>query len=465
MKLHKLFPFLQNQRGIALLVVMGSVTILTYLIVDFTFETKVNKMRVHNVTDRTQARLTAEAGLNIAMARIKLYQEARNLYEQNENIQNIIDLSVLEESIRNPDFMFPVPVIEGQMNQQAQSAVQDFNLDSLLQGNLHVNIASVSGFLNPNNMRFEPPPPEDEFSDQNDQGRWRDEPDEDEGPSAQEVIEETLIETLREAMERKSEEDDIFDMRYGNLDPVLLIKELKYFVNHPDDFDDPERGEIESLYRLNDVTAKHAPLTSLEELYLLEGWSDAIVDLIKDRLTVHEVSIIQVNELTENQLRVLFPEITDFQIEEFFRYRDGDPERNERPRPFQSQTDFQNLIVERLGVLDQQSFEQLMSSFEAAGLSIGVAGKLFRVTSSATFNRATYTLEAYVDLPIKPQPPAPPRQPGPGQGEDRPRENENDPDQDQFPDDSPAEGRPDPDEAPERPLEFLTPRAVEIRRI
>lgn len=469
--MQKLFNFSQKsnrEQGIALLMVMSSITILTYIIIDFTFETQVNKMRVHNITDRMQARLTAEAGLNLALARIRLYQEARNMYEQSEAIQGMIDLSVLEDSIRNPDFMYPIPIIDRDMDQRTISAINDFNDDSLISGELMVTISSVSGFLNPNNMRVRPLTPEEEELQEEERWGTRERQREDDGPSPQEFTEQTLIETLEDAMEKRREEDDLFDLRYGNLDARLLIKEIKFYINHPDDFQDSERAEIEAMYRANDIRPKHAPLTSLDELYLLEGWDDEIVNLIKDRLTVHEVSVIQVNELTENQLRVLFPEITEFQVEEFFRYRDGDTERNERPRPFQNASEFKELVVNRLSIINEESYEDLISAFESAGLTIGVAGKLFRVRSMASFNRATYNLEAYIDVPIKPLPPLPPREDSRGRNnEDQAPDGDRTQRPDEFIDEEEelSRGQRSDEEEDTRPLEFLPPRAVEIRRI
>lgn len=437
-----------KQQGIALLVVMGSITILTYLIVDFTFETHVNKLRVHNVSDRLQARLTAEAGLNVALARIRLYQEARNLYEKNQALQEMVDLSILEESIRNPDFIMPIPLIEQHMTQTAISAINEFNNDSLLPGELHVSITAVGGFLNPNNLRY---PQREEGSRERDFINDQDE----QRASPQELIEQRLVDALTQAMERKREEDDFFDARYGNLDPRLLVKELKFYVNHPNDFNEPERAEIEALYLRENIRPKHAPMTSLEELYRLQGWDDEIVNLIKNRLTVHEVSVIQVNELTEEQLKIIFPEITDFQIEEFFKYRDGDPERDEPPRPFRSASDFRSVVINHLAIVSEEVYDDIISSFESAGLSISVAGKLFRVRSRAHFNRAEYTLKAYIDLPVKPTP----------EPDDQENEEENNNQVDEFGNPIETEQEGENEEQEEHPIEFLPPRAVEIRRL
>ena len=51
----KMKKILNNDRGVALLLIMGSITILTYVLADFTFGTKLNKIRVQNIQDKLQA--------------------------------------------------------------------------------------------------------------------------------------------------------------------------------------------------------------------------------------------------------------------------------------------------------------------------------------------------------------------------------------------------------------------------
>ena len=70
---------LKNENGIALLMVMGVIAILTFLLADFTFETKLNKIKIYNQQDKIQALLNAESGINFAQAKLRLYQEGKNL--------------------------------------------------------------------------------------------------------------------------------------------------------------------------------------------------------------------------------------------------------------------------------------------------------------------------------------------------------------------------------------------------
>ena len=54
---------MSSEQGIALLMVMGVIAILTFLLADFTFETKLNKIKIYNQQDKIQARLNAESQL------------------------------------------------------------------------------------------------------------------------------------------------------------------------------------------------------------------------------------------------------------------------------------------------------------------------------------------------------------------------------------------------------------------
>lgn len=441
---------LKNQNGVAILMVLTSVAILAFLLADFSFETKVNQLKVYNQQDQLQARLNAEAGLSMAMSKLRLYQEARNLLEKNENLKGTIQPSMIESLLLQP-FMYPVPLPAGAGGLE-QSALAEFEENVLFDGELTLQISQVSGFLNPNNLRLQPKGAGGEDQDPIDQ-------DQDENKKSPEAyMEGKLLETLQQLMEDRREIDQVFDIQYGNLDPELLIKELKFYVNDLDAFQDVERGEIEARYLADDIIPKHAPLSSLDEMHLLIGWPDEIVNMLKPHLTVHEVSIIAVNELTVSQLKILFPDITPIQIEEFLKHVNGDPDLNIEAQEFKSADDFKQVIVSKLGITGPEDYDSRIKEFEQAGVKIDVAGKLYRVESSGKKGRAIYNLVAIVDMPIKPTV-AKPTTPAP---------NEPDPDQppeDEFSPDFPPPPTPPPgaDEAKPEPQELLLPRVVEIR--
>jgi hypothetical protein len=436
-------PLIQQESGMAILMVMTAITLLTFLLADFTFETKLNKLKSYNLQDKIQAKLNAEAGLRFAMAKLRIYKEARNTLEKNKSAQGMIQPSTLEAVAVQP-FVFPLPV-PAKANLIQKTAIEDFVKDTLLKGELSVTISSVSGFLNPNNLRIAPKSDEESQQEQSDEEKAKD---------PQVFIETKLVEMITQTLQQKREQDDQFDALYGNLDPMMLVKELKFFVNAENAYDEPERAEFEALYNSKNITPKHAPLTSLDELHLLDGWNDALIDLVKDRLTVHEVGVIQINEITKDQLKLLFPDASEEQLEEFFKKRDGDQLLQETGQQFKSAEEFKEFVVQTLGLVDNAEYDNRIKDLTAAGLTIGVAGKLYKVISVGKFGRASYTLTAYVDMPIKPQPlkkknPQDQQSPGdPPPGEE---------------DDVPPPAGQEGGDKDKPPVELLDPRLVEIR--
>lgn len=452
---------IRNQSGMAMLMVISSIAILTFLAADFAFETNINKLKSYNAQDRVQARFTAEAGLHFSLAKLRIYQEVRNKLEKNKGAQSLVKPSQVERVLTQP-FIYPIP-LGTKASVIQKNALKEFEEGTVLKGTLSVSMRQISGFLNPNNLRIPVPDPNDQQQNQNrDQGR-----DQGEGQpkSPMEITEQKLLELLEEEIRLKREQDNLFDKLYPTLQPRLLVKELKYYVNNPNALDDPEIPEIQAIYNDAGIIAKHAPMSSLDELYTLAGWPEDIINLVKDRLTVHEVGYISLNDLTENTLRLIFPNITPEQSEEFFRYRDGDPDLGEDPKPFTSVEEFKTLVVNQLAIVSSSDYDQREKDFEAANLRFGVAGKLYFVESVAKYNTASVTIKAWIDLPVKPQPKP---QPNPnGQNPNGQNPNGQNPN-DQIPPDNQQGGNPNGQtgqagQNQELKVELMLPRVIEFK--
>lgn len=456
---------LRSDSGMALMMVMGVIALLTFLLADFTFETKLNKIKVYNQQDKIQARLNAESGLNFALAKLRMYQEGRNKIEKDESIKSAFPTSDLEAIIIQP-FMYPIPAPKGAGIIQ-KTALDEFNKKTMFRGEVSVTFTKISGFLNPNGLRlkatkagteqgkdaaaFEEPDDEEDEKTATTPGTT---PEKKKGERADVVIEKKITETLQRLLKDKSDVDEDFHSKYSNVDPAYLVKELKYYVNDSNQFTDSQKPEIESKFSQKNITPKHGPLASIDELYLLPSWDDALVDLIKDRMSVHEVNVISINELTIQDLKILFPSVNDVQVEEFFKYRDGDPDKKIKANKFKNAEDFKNVVVTTLNIVSDTEYQERMTELKQAGLTIDTAGKLYKVNSRGVFNNAVYNIVAYIDLPIKPTPEKPKTPGTQGTGT--------------TPDETgvttPEGGKPggEKEEKPQ-PVELLLPRVIEMR--
>lgn len=452
---------LGNQRGMAIIMVTSAIAILSVLLVEFTFDTKLNKIRIENQIDRVQAKLNAQAGLNFALAKLKIYKQAWNTLEDNESMKKTVPPSLAEKVVTQP-FVYPIPLGKT-ANVIQKNAIADFEKNNLLKGELSVIISPVTGFLNPNTLKIIKD--QSKKVDDEDQSQTeRDEKESTENLKPYQFMEKTFIETLDQLVKEKIEADEDFALKYSNLNVELLIKELKYYINNAKDYDEAEKSEIEKNYELAGVQAKHGPMDSIDEMYQLQGWDDDIINLVKDKMSVHQVSVININEITENQLKVLFPTFSKFQLESFFKRRNGDADQGIKAEEFKTVDEFKKYITDELAVTDSTNYDKRISEYSKAGISLGVAGKLFKVISKGVYNRSSYTIEAFIDLPVKP---AAPKKQDPN-NKNKDKDKEVDPENQENPDDQ--TGNEEDDKGKDKEKEatktyLLEPRVVEIKNI
>lgn len=407
------FYLINNSNGVGLLLVMSSIALLTFLLATFTYNTSLNKIKVFNEQDSMQARLNAESGLNFAQSKLKMYQEAFNMLEKNESLKSLISAEKLESLITQP-FIFPLPVNVDKLNLIQKTLVKEFTDNTYMIGEVMVEVQPISNFLNPNNLSvpfIEPKKEEEDNNNNNDDDSNKEEKDKTtpkENQSSKDQKEnlinneQAFVELLTQRIQQKIEDDEEFASNYSEIDPVMLIKELKYYVSRKELFKDDQKTDIEILYSEKEIAPKHAPLEHISELYQLAGWDDVLVNLIVDRLSVYAAAIIPINEINEKHLKLIFPELTEQQVKDFFLQRDGNKELEVDPTPLNSFQDFKKLCTETLD-FDSTMFKERTDLFLKAGYHFGPAGKLFKVTSTGKYNNSTYSITAYIDLPILPQ--------------------------------------------------------------
>ncbi len=443
---------MSNQKGVALLMILTTITILSALLVDFTFETNINKLKVDNIHHRMQARLNAESGLNLAIARLKLYKEAFNLLQKNKEMKGMIRIEDLNQIWSIP-FMFPIPKMKG-MNIIQKTALDEFEKNSLIQGKLNILIQNASNLINLNLLRIS------HFKKEN-QKKTTD-PDEDnsssqESGSAEDdfSIEKQLVKMLAETFERKKEEDEEFNDLYANVEPVRLIAAIKHYVSDKESYEDEYVQDFVAAYDSRGINPKHAPMSSLSEILLIEGWNQELLSLISNEVTSHGVVLIDLNQITEKTLKILIPNMEEDQVKDFFTYRD-DPED---PHFFNSLKDFKRYIVNTSAIMEESAFDDIVKKYKKAGLKFGASGSLFRVIATGEFGRASYTITAYISLPAKPL-------------KKEKKKKKTDTEDQKDPDDPNNETDPDdpnkkvtektPKKKKKQPLLLLNPRTVEI---
>lgn len=383
--MNDLKKILNNQSGVALMIVMTSIIILTAVMVNFTYEGQINKLKGVNIENRGQAKLTAEAGLKFAMTRLRLYKEAYNFLQKNKNAQGFVTQKMLNIIWSFP-FIYPIPTQKG-MSRVQKDAIGDFNEETILNGNMNLSIQNISNRINLNLIRVS-------------LLNIAKKEDDDEDPSEENLefnAEQQLLNAFQLKINKRSETDDSFAAQYLGMDLIPLVNNLKYYVSDPESLNDGSLNEAE--FSNIGISPKRAPLTSYQELYTLPGWTDELAEMIQREFTIHGAVMIDINKINDTVLQLLIPELNEDEIKNFFKYRD-DPED---PHFFNTLDDFKNYVVGQARLISTEVFNDRFAKFKAQGIKFGPSPSLFKIKSTGSIGRANYNIVAYVVLPGLPE--------------------------------------------------------------
>ncbi|MEX0798762.1 MAG: hypothetical protein WD025_04930, partial [Bacteriovoracaceae bacterium] len=214
---------LSNQSGIALLMVSTAIVILSVIMLNFTYDSSVNKLQSYNIEDKSKAKLTAEAGLNFAMARLRLYKEAFNFLEKNESAKEAAGQETIN-AIWNFPFVYPVPITD-QMNRVQKDSLAEFMESSFIDGNLQLTIQNISNRININLLRVS-------LLDQAREEAKQEPPEGDTNQKDPEfAVEKQLLKMLETAVEQKAQEDEDFANQYYGMDLQRLVDILVTYLS------------------------------------------------------------------------------------------------------------------------------------------------------------------------------------------------------------------------------------------
>lgn len=403
---------LQNQEGVALMLIMTAIILLMAVYGEFTFDSKVARLKATNIMDKSQSKLLAESGLQMAMTRLKLYKEAYNAVQNNQSIKNMVPDQLLNQLWEVP-FIYPIPIGAG-ANSSFKDSVEKFTNESLLDGEMKVTIQNISNRMNLNMLRVDMTKLSADFDDQRDNSSVLNMSDN--AILSDVSVDQSLFFLLKRLVDEKKEKDESFNERYSNINYQEMVTALKFYMSDLGSMvQDPLADFAEATFQRIPLTPKYGPLSSSSELYVIPGWNDELIELIQNEFSVYPTAQIDFNKLTANMLRILIPTMGEENIQDFFIWRD-DPNH---PKFINSEIDFKKYIVDQERLMNDTDFDDRMKLFKQSGVTFGSSPNLFKVISVGTYNRSTYTLVAYVLLPknmpqTTPNPNPPPNPNGTG---------------------------------------------------
>jgi len=278
----------RNKKGMAMLFVLTSVVILTVIIVELNYATRVSASIAGNYRDETAAYYLARSSVNVAMLRIAIAKKAKTF-----EIQGFKIPSAVISLIVSLPFVFPPPpelmAITGQaddltlgVKDMLEKIKQDTNIASV--GYFDHNITSMDSKININIAAL---------SDENAQ---------------------IFKEQMKNYYAAKILTDETFAHRYppDKFDRV---------INNILDWIDPDLiskngGDENIQYNKKEPPYKvrNAPIPSLNELHMVDEVDDEFFDFLSPMISVFSSGGINVNKATAEMWKSIDNRLTDEEI-------------------------------------------------------------------------------------------------------------------------------------------------------
>lgn len=381
---------LNSERGIALIMVMTAIILLMAIWGEFTFESKISRIKTVNILDKAQAKLLAESGVQMAMARLRLYKEASNYLAGNKAAKDSVPPQLLNQLWEVP-YLFPLPVGKD-ASRSFKDAAEKFQEESLMDGEMNVVITNISNRLNLNVLRYDlMKNPKFITGEETANFTLRSGNNDPEAPSMPEAI----FAHMQKSVQDKKDKDEAFADKYSNIEIENLLASLQHYTTDKNIPRSDINPDIDRGFDVLGITPKYGPFTSQSELYMMPGWTDELIDLIGADFSVYPNNVIDFNKMNKSMLKLLIPTIDEQQMTDFFEYRDNP----ETPRYMNNLEDFKKYITGVGQVLSEAVFDERFQTLTKLGVEFGSSPQIFKITSVGTYNRSTYTVIAVVYIP------------------------------------------------------------------
>lgn len=200
---------------------------------------------------------------------------------------------------------------------------------------------------------------------------------------------------LKTLADRKKDTDEIFAEKYSRINYQELVSNLKFYMSDQGVLaQDPYSAQASANFQQADITPKYGPLGSSSEIYAIPGWDDELVELVKNEFSFYPTNQIDLNKLSANMLKLLFPTLMENDIEEFFAFK-NDPTK---VRYFNTTEDLKKYFVSTARNITEDYFNQRIELFTKQGFTFSSNPNLFKIVAEGIYNRSNYTIIAIVSV-------------------------------------------------------------------
>jgi general secretion pathway protein K len=274
---------LRQEKGVALLMAMMTLTLLMWISVELSYDTSVDYVVASNEVNQVKAYYAAKSGVELSLLRINLYKQVmatlgNSLPEEQKKMLDLIWSFPMMWPPQIPDTSKTTEVDKGLI----KSAVAE----SLMDAQYAATITSEGGRIDINDLGSEVKALAD-------------------GTRAQ------LLNIFKTEIERNEE----FSRKYSGYNFDELLNNIADYVDA--DNEGRNGGDESSPYRDVklpegvDVFPPNRSFITVDELHMVAGMNDDFYKLLEPRITVYGVKGFNVNQATKETLMSLDPTMTE----------------------------------------------------------------------------------------------------------------------------------------------------------
>ncbi|MBK9293367.1 MAG: general secretion pathway protein GspK [Oligoflexia bacterium] len=301
---------MRNQRGIAMLVALSAVLIMTFLAVEVGYNTSVELAVGVSQMDRLKAYYLARAGVKISLLRIKIYKTI---------IKRFGNLTGQQKSMVEMIWSFPLVWPPNAASSMGLVDKQEFDKavkNSLMDGSFMTTIEPEGNKIDVTDLI-----------------------------SPSKILKESSYNQLVAIIKNKIDEDDDWADLNRNLKPEEVVNNITDWMD--EDTQSLNGGDENSYYFNIDQKLKptNRPFKTLNELHMVAGVTDEVFNHLLPRITLYGIKGINVNTASKEVIRSIDKQIDDKVADEIIQRR-TDPDQG----PFTSIDDFTNFLRNKINI-------------------------------------------------------------------------------------------------------------------
>lgn len=318
----------RGQRGVAMVMAVTTVGLLTYLAMQIMYESTVEYTVNSQSLNRLKAYYAARSGLELSLLRIKIYQTVMTKYgSQMGPYQQYVD------EIWKFPLAWPLPMPE-ELNSVDKESAEKVASESLIDTSFVATIGDEGSKVDLNDLV---------------------------SPSTK--LRELTENRLLEALKRKVEDDDEWRDKYGNFRFEELVNNIADWMSDKRESRNggDKRSDYADLNRDGDFYPPNAGFRTLGELRMVKDMNDDFYDFLVPIVTIYGMRGVNPNVASKEVIRSLDAGLTDEIVDEIIQRRD-DPNLG---GPFKDAADFWGFVQGKGARLVAQDTETIPLYFES----------------------------------------------------------------------------------------------------